>query len=142
MSEAVDKVVLESYLKKLCLSSFIRNHEALASEAAQNNQSYTRYLLALAEQEVQEREARRRQRRLKEAKIPVLKEFSSFDFEEIPQLNQQKIRQLADSRSLYIKQKVEAAGGAEDSLDEKIYGAVREQAASRGLTYDSDSASY
>jgi hypothetical protein len=55
---------------------------------------------------------------------------------------QQKIRQLADSRSLYIKQKVEAAGGAEDSLDEKIYGAVREQAASSGLTYDSDSASY
>ena len=95
MSEAVDKVVLESYLKKLYLSSFIRNHEAFASEAAQNNQSYTRYLLALAEQEVQEREARRRQRRLKEAKIPVLKEFSSFDFEEIPQLNQQKIRQLA-----------------------------------------------
>jgi len=95
MSATVDKVVLASYLKKLYLSSFIRNHEAFASEAAQNNQSYTRYLLALAEQEVQEREARRRQRRLKEAKIPVLKEFNSFDFEEIPQLNQQKIRQLA-----------------------------------------------
>jgi len=55
---------------------------------------------------------------------------------------QQKIRQLADSRSLYIKQKVEAAGGAADSLDEKIYGPVKQQAASRGLTYDSDSASY
>jgi DNA replication protein DnaC len=95
MSEVVDNVVLESYLKKLYLSSFIRNHEAFATEAAQNNQSYTRYLLALAEQEVQEREARRRQRRLKEAKIPVLKEFSGFDFEKIPQLNQQKIRQLA-----------------------------------------------
>lgn len=95
MSEVVDNVVLESYLKKLYLSSFIRNHEAFATEAAQNNQSYTRYLLALAEQEVQERETRRRQRRLKEAKIPVLKEFSGFDFEKIPQLNQQKIRQLA-----------------------------------------------
>jgi DNA replication protein DnaC len=94
MSEVVDNVVLESYLKKLYLSSFIRNHEAFATEAAQSNQSYTRYLLALAEQEVQEREVRRRQRRLKEAKIPVLKEFSSFDFEEIPQLKQQKIRQL------------------------------------------------
>ena len=94
MSEVVDNVVLESYLKKLYLSSFIRNHEAFATEAAQNNQSYTRYLLALAEQEVQEREARRRQRRLKEAKIPVHKELSDFDFELVPQLNQQKIRQL------------------------------------------------
>jgi ElaB/YqjD/DUF883 family membrane-anchored ribosome-binding protein len=55
---------------------------------------------------------------------------------------QQQIRQLSDSRSRYIKQKVEAAGGADDSLDEKIYSAVKEQAASSGLTYDSDSASY
>lgn len=102
MSAAVDKVVLESYLKKLYLSSFIRNHEGLASEAAQHNQSYTRYLLALAEQEVQERDARRRQRRLKEARVPVLKEFSTFDFALIPELNQQKIQQLAQGD--YIEQ--------------------------------------
>lgn len=90
----VDKVVLESYLKKLYLTTFIRQHEAYAAEAAQNNQSYSRFLLALAEQEVQEREVRRRQRRLKEAKIPVVKDLTSFDFSVIPQLNQQKIRQL------------------------------------------------
>jgi len=95
MSQVVDKVVLESYLKKLYLSSFIRNHDSFADQAAQNNESYTRYLLALAEQELQERDARRRQRRLKEAKIPVLKELSDFDFQVVPQLNQQKLRQLA-----------------------------------------------
>jgi len=55
---------------------------------------------------------------------------------------QQQIRQLSESRSSFIKEKVEAAGGAEDSLDEKIYRAVKDQAASVGLTYDSDSASY
>jgi Mg-chelatase subunit ChlD len=55
---------------------------------------------------------------------------------------QQQIRQLSASRSSFIKQKVEAAGGAADSLDEKIYRAVKDQAASVGLTYDSDSASY
>lgn len=90
----VDKVVLESYLKKLYLRTFIQHHEAYAAEAAQNNQSYSRFLLALAEQEVLERDARRRQRRLKEAKIPVVKDLTSFDFRAIPQLNQQKIRQL------------------------------------------------
>lgn len=94
MTAVVDKVVLESYLKKLYLSTFIRYHEAYAAEAAQSNQSYTRYLLALAEQEVLAREARRRQRRLKEAKIPVVKELSTFDFEKIPELNQQQIRRL------------------------------------------------
>ena len=95
MTTVVDNVVLESYLKKLYLSSFIRYHEAYAAEAAQSNQSYTRFLLALAEQEVLAREARRRQRRLKEAKIPVVKELSGFDFDKVPELNQQRIRQLA-----------------------------------------------
>ncbi len=90
----VDKVVLEGYLKKLYLSTFLRHHEAYAVEAAESNQSYSRFLLALAEQEVLEREARRRQRRLKEAKIPVVKDLTTFDFEMIPQLNQKKIRQL------------------------------------------------
>ena len=94
MTTVVDKVVLESYLKKLYLSTFIRYHEAYAAEAAQSNQSYTRFLLALAEQEVLAREARRRQRRLKEAKIPVVKELSGFDFDKVPELNQQRIRQL------------------------------------------------
>lgn len=93
-ANVVDKVVLESYLKKLYLSTFIRHHEAYAAEAAQSNQSYTRFLLALAEQEVLEREARRRQRRLKEAKIPVVKDLASFDFTVIPELNPQQIRQL------------------------------------------------
>lgn len=90
----VDKMLLESYLKRLYLTTFIQHHQTYAAEAAQSNQSYSRFLLALAEQEVLEREARRRQRRLKEAKIPVVKDLTSFDFTLIPQLNQQKIRHL------------------------------------------------
>jgi DNA replication protein DnaC len=94
-SQVVEKVVVESYLKKLYLAAFIRHHETYAAEAAQSNQSYTRFLLALAEQEVLERDTRRRQRRLKEARIPVVKDLSSFDFSQVPELNQQKIRHLA-----------------------------------------------
>jgi Mg-chelatase subunit ChlD len=55
---------------------------------------------------------------------------------------QQEIRKLSASRSQFIKEKIEAEGGADDSLDEKIYRAVKDQAAEIGLTYDSDSASY
>lgn len=92
---ATEKALLESYLKQLYLKSFIQNYEPLAEEAVQSNQSYTRYLLALTEQEVLQREANRRQRRLKEAKIPLVKELSTFDFSAIPQLNRQKVLQLA-----------------------------------------------
>jgi hypothetical protein len=55
---------------------------------------------------------------------------------------QQEIKKLSESRSNFIKEKVEATGGADDSLDEKIYRAVKDQAAAIGLTYESDSASY
>ena len=55
---------------------------------------------------------------------------------------QQQIRALAESRNSYIEDEIEAAGGADDSLDEKIYRTVREQAAAVGLTYDRDTASY
>ena len=55
---------------------------------------------------------------------------------------QQEIRQLSESRSNFIKKKIATDGGADDSLDEKIYRAVKDQAAGIGLTYDSDSASY
>ena len=54
----------------------------------------------------------------------------------------QEIRKLSASRSNFIKEKLAAEGGADDSLDEKIYGAVKDQAAAVGLTYESDSASY
>jgi uncharacterized protein YegL len=55
---------------------------------------------------------------------------------------QQEIRQLSKSRSNFIEEKIAAEGGADDSLDEKIYRAVKDQAAAKGLTYDKDSASY
>jgi DNA replication protein DnaC len=92
---SVETMRLESYLKQLGLTTFVRNHAAFAADAAQNQSSYDRYLLALAEQEVSQREANSRQRRLKEAKLPLLKTLSDFEFAAIPSLNQQKILHLA-----------------------------------------------
>jgi hypothetical protein len=48
-----------------------------------------------------------------------------------------QIDELAAARSDYIKERVEAAGGAAGSLDLQIYEAVRDQAAARGLHYES-----
>ena len=54
--------LLDVYLKELRLSSFRQNHESFAADAAHQNSGYTRFLLALAEAEVQQREANRRKR--------------------------------------------------------------------------------
>jgi flavin-binding protein dodecin len=54
----------------------------------------------------------------------------------------EQIRELSEKRSAFVAKKVEEAGGAKDSLDDKIYGAVREQAAKAGLRYEAAAPSY
>jgi Mg-chelatase subunit ChlD len=49
---------------------------------------------------------------------------------------QKQIAALAAERDAYIETEVEAAGGADSSLDQLIYDAVREQAAPLGLDYE------
>jgi len=92
--------LLESYLRQLRLPSFVRNYQAFASDAARSNLDYTRYLLALAEQEVSKREQNRIQKRVKLARFPVLKELADFDFSALPTLNKAQVLDL--SRGEYI----------------------------------------
>ena len=92
--------LLESYLRQLRLPSFVRNYPAFASDAARSNLDYTRYLLALAEQEVNKREQNRIQKRVKLARFPVLKELADFDFSALPTLNKAQVLDL--SRGEYI----------------------------------------
>jgi len=55
---------------------------------------------------------------------------------------QSEISVLAEQRSDYLKKKVEEGGGAKDSLDDKIYRAVREQAGKLGMVYEADAPDY
>lgn len=95
-----ENTLLESYLKQLRLPTFLHNYERFAQDAAQNQRDFTRYLLALAEQEVNQRDQNQRQRRIKAARFPVLKELADFDFSAIPALNKAAILDLA--RGAYI----------------------------------------
>jgi Mg-chelatase subunit ChlD len=53
-----------------------------------------------------------------------------------------EIKQLAGQRNDYLEHKVVAEGGKKDSLDAKLYGAIRNQAKEKGLVYEADSAKY
>lgn len=92
--------LLESYLKQLRLPTFLQNYAKFAEDAAQNNLDFPRYLLALAEQEVIQREQNRRQRLIKAARFPAFKELADFDFSALPQLNKAAVLDLA--RGEYI----------------------------------------
>lgn len=93
-------LLLESHLKSLRLATFRQQYRQVAEDAARHNLDYERYLLALAEQEVAQRLLNSQQQRIKAARFPVLKELADFDFSLIPQLNKQRVLDLA--RGEYI----------------------------------------
>ena len=93
-------LLLESHLKSLRLATFRQQYRQVAEDAARNNLTYERYLLALAEQEVAQRLLNTQRQRIKAARFPVLKELADFDFSAIPQLNKQRVLDLA--RGEYI----------------------------------------
>jgi len=88
-------MLLETYLKRLRLPTFLQNYGKFAEDAAQSKLSYDRYLLALADQEVAQRDENRRMRHIKAARFPVLKELADFDFSSVPGLNKQRVLELA-----------------------------------------------
>jgi len=55
---------------------------------------------------------------------------------------QQRIGDLADRRAVYLRDKVEASGGAEASLDDQLYRTIKEQAAASGLRYEAAAPAY
>jgi len=87
-------MLLETYLKQLRLPTFLHNYGKFAEDAAQNDLTYDRFLLALAEQEVAQREENRKLHRIKAARFPVLKELADFDFSCVPSLSKQRILEL------------------------------------------------
>jgi len=98
-----ENALLNTYLRQLRLPTFVKNYPQFAADAARNNLDHTRFLLALSEQEVQQREANMIQRRIKAARFPVLKELADFDFSALPKLNKAEILDL--SRGEYIQKR-------------------------------------
>ncbi len=95
--------LLETYLRQLRLPTFLKNYPHFAEDAARNNQDFVRFLLALAEQEVNQRETNMLQKRIKLARFPLMKELADFDFSAVPTLNKAQILDLA--RGEYIQRK-------------------------------------
>ena len=95
--------LLDSYLRQLRLPTCGRLYPQFATDAARNNHDAVRFLLALTEQEVNQRQLNMLQQRLKTARFPVIKELADFDFSCLPTLNKAQILDLA--RGEYIQQK-------------------------------------
>ena len=95
--------LLDTYLRQLRLPSFLKQYAQFAADAARNNEDYVRYLLALAELEVNQREQNVLKKRIRAARFPVTKELADFDFSAVPLLN--KAQLLDYARGEYIQKR-------------------------------------
>lgn len=94
-------MLLDTYLKALRLPTFLQNYDKFAEGAAQAGHGYDRFLLALAEQEVAQRERNRIARRIKQARFPILKELADFDFSCLSSPNKQRVMELAQGSYIH-----------------------------------------
>ena len=106
MSIATDTLLLEHNLKELKLTNMKQQLEQHLRQAREGGIDYTQFLLELTEIELHVRSNNREQRRIKEAKFPLLKPLESFDFEITPQLDKRLIRELATGDYLKTKRNI------------------------------------
>src|SRR5215471_2575019 len=92
------QALLENYLRQLHLATFAQNYQTCAQDAARGNLPDVRYLLALCEAEVAQREAHRVERAIAAAKFPVLKELSTFDFDAVTNLSNPTVVSMRERR--------------------------------------------
>ena len=85
--------VLEQ-LKELQLGYFAENFREYALEAARKQIGHIEYLDALNEGELADRMERRIARRIREARIPVMRSLSTFDWTHPKKINRQQIEML------------------------------------------------
>jgi DNA replication protein DnaC len=89
-----DENQLHQHLQYLRLSSFLQNYNDVARHAAEKNWTHIHYLSQLAEDEVNVRQDRHVQRRIKMARFPVLKSLDDFDWNWPKKINRLQVQNL------------------------------------------------
>jgi DNA replication protein DnaC len=110
MSKDPSTLLLEHHLKVLKLPTFVRDYASVAVVCAQERSDYPTFLLRLAERELIERERRAAERRIKDARFPVIKTIESFDFGAQTSINQPLVRQLLTGEYIDRKENVLLVG--------------------------------
>jgi len=106
------QVLLQHHLKLLRLPTFLREYDKVARQCAQEGVDYPRYLLRLAELELLDRERRATERRIHQARFPVVKSLDSFDFLAVPSLNKTLVLELARCEYLARRENVLLLGNS------------------------------
>ena len=106
------QVLLEHHLKALRLPTVLREYDKVARQCAEEKTDFPRYLLRLTELELLDRDRRATERRIRQARFPVVKSLDSFDFLAIPSLNKTLVLELARCQFLSRKENLLLLGNS------------------------------
>jgi DNA replication protein DnaC len=106
------QLLLEHHLKVLRLPTILREYDKVARQCAVEKTDFPRYLLRLTELELLDRDRRATERRIRQARFPVVKSLDSFDFLAIPSLNKTLVLELARCEFLARKENVLLLGNS------------------------------
>jgi len=104
------KKELESCLKNLCLSGMRLYYEELARVAEEQTLRYEEYLLELALRECEIRYNKRIARLLRESKLPLEKNFDTFDLKRLSLKLQHQVKALRDGSFVDRRENILAFG--------------------------------
>jgi DNA replication protein DnaC len=107
------QVLLEHHLKALRLPTILSEYDKVARQCAAEQVDYPRYLLRLTELELLDRDRRAIERRIRQAKFPVVKSLDSFEFLAIPSLNKALVLELARCEFLPRKENLLLLGNSD-----------------------------
>jgi DNA replication protein DnaC len=93
---SMEAASIAQHCQTLRLGAIGAQFAALAEEARQQNHSHLHYLEALLQAEVEERERRSIELRLKDAHLPRMKTLEEFDFAQSPHIPASRLRALAE----------------------------------------------
>lgn len=106
------QVLLEHHLKLLRLPTFLREYDKVVRQCAAESVDYPRYLLRLTESELVDRERRATERRIHQARFPVVKSLDSFQFLAMASLNKTLVLELARCEFLQRRENVLLLGNS------------------------------
>jgi len=93
---SMEAASIAQHCKSLRLASVGTQFASLAEEAGRQSHSHLHYLEALLQGEVEDRERRSIELRLKDAHLPRMKTLEEFDFAQSPHIPASRIRALAE----------------------------------------------
>jgi len=110
MNRPGQEILLEETLRQLRLPTMAREYREAVRQATEAHEGYEAFLLALATRELEQRQTNQVQRRLREARFPLVKTLEATDLTKWPGFEVSQVRAYAECQYISRRENVVLLG--------------------------------